>query len=144
VRIVDFSGLQGINSFLEPVQNSAVENKLRNAQNSSVADAAAAKDAKALDGATRELESVFVYMLLKEMRKTVPETKFLHGGKGEEIFRDMLDEEMSRKMSAAPSEGIGIAKMLYEQLSRPAVAKQNAEQAQNVLGAGGTITEDNK
>jgi peptidoglycan hydrolase FlgJ len=143
---VDFTGIQGTNpSYFEPDQSaSSIESKLRNMQKSSAVDAAAAKDAKALDGATRDLESVFVYMLLKEMRKTVPETKFMHGGRGEEIFRDMLDEEMSKKMSAAPGEGLGIAKMLYEQLSRPTVTKQRAEQAVNEQGIAEPAPEDEK
>jgi len=102
------------------------------------ADSAAAKELKEIDTASRDLESLFVYMLLKEMRKTVPETKFMHGGRGEEIFRDMLDEELSKKISAAPGDGIGIAKVLYEQLSKPTIAKMKAEQAQNQQGVAET------
>jgi peptidoglycan hydrolase FlgJ len=143
---MDLTGFQGIRpSYYEPDQTmSGVESKLRNVQKGSFVDSAAAKEAKALDAATRDLESVFVYMLLKEMRKTVPENKLINGGKGEEIFRDMLDEEMSKKMAAGPGEGIGIAKMLYDQLSRPAIAKQNNEQAQNVQGAAITAPEEEK
>ncbi|MEW5946992.1 MAG: rod-binding protein [bacterium] len=69
-----------------------------------------------------ELESLFIYLLLKEMRKTVPETKLFHGGRAEEIFRDLHDEELARQLAHARGGGIGIADMLYRQLSRPASA----------------------
>ncbi|MFA6450629.1 MAG: rod-binding protein [bacterium] len=143
---MDLTGFQGIRpSYYDSDQGATgFENKLRNAQKSSAAEGAAAKDAKSLDAATRDLESVFIYMLLKEMRKTVHETKLINGGRGEEIFRDMLDEEMSKKMAAGPGEGIGIAKMLYDQLSRPVISKQSAEQAQNIQGTAITQPEEKK
>jgi peptidoglycan hydrolase FlgJ len=88
---------------------------------------ASEKDLKKLDSVCRDLESIFIHTLMKEMRKTVQETKLIDGGPGEEIFRDLLDDEMSKKM-AATGDGIGVAKMLYEQLSRPIIAKMKAEQ----------------
>ncbi len=135
---MDFSGFQGIRPpYFEPDQRTTgIESKIRNMEKN--ADSAAAKELKEIDTASRDLESLFVYMLLKEMRKTVPETKFMHGGRGEEIFRDMLDEELSKKISAAPGDGIGIAKVLYEQLSKPTIAKMKAEQAQNQQGVAET------
>ena len=77
-----------------------------------------AQEAEALKKAAQEFESYFLYVLLKEMRKTVDETKMIHGGRGEEIFRDRLDEELTKEM-AKPPDGIGIARLLYEQLARP-------------------------
>lgn len=85
--------------------------------------AADEKQLAELDKQSREIESLFIYMLLKEMRKTVPEQKLIHGGRAEEIFRDMMDEEMSRKMAFTPGPGLGIAKMLYEELSRSMIGK---------------------
>ena len=88
---------------------------------------------KDLMKASQDFESFFLYMLLKEMRKTVQETPLFHGGRGEEIFRDMMDEEMAKKMADTPGPGLGIAKMLYEQLSRPIVMErlqaENTEQS---------------
>jgi peptidoglycan hydrolase FlgJ len=129
---VDFTGISGMGpQYYEPDRNSTqIENKLQNIGKAGGADE---KELKQLDSVSRDLESLFIYMLMKEMRKTVQETKLIDGGKGEEIFRDMLDEEMSKKMAAAP-QGIGIAKMVYDQLSRPILAKIKAEQAQNVQG----------
>lgn len=83
---------------------------------------------KELMSAAQEFESFFMYLLIKEMRKTVDESKMFHGGRAEEIFRDMLDEEMAKEMAHTPGQGIGIAKMLYDQLSRNIIAKRLQEE----------------
>lgn len=63
----------------------------------------------------QEFESVFLEQLLKTMRKTIPKSEFLSGGQSEEIYTYMLDQELSKKLS---QRGIGIADMLYRQLSK--------------------------
>ena len=88
----------------------------------------ATAEEKELMEAAQDFESFFLYLLLKEMRKTVNETPLFHGGRAEEIFRDMLDEEMSKEMAKTPGQGLGIAKILYEQLSRPLVARRLEQQ----------------
>lgn len=65
---------------------------------------------------SQEFESFLIYYMLKEMRKTVPQNSLLNGGRAEEIFQGMLDEQLSLQMSKAG--GIGLAPMLYQQLSR--------------------------
>lgn len=79
------------------------------------------KDEKKLLHACEEFESFFIYMLLKEMRKTVPKTGLIHGGRAEEIFQDMMDEEVGKQIAHTPGMGLGIAEMLYRELSRPNV-----------------------
>jgi peptidoglycan hydrolase FlgJ len=79
---------------------------------------------KKLMSAAQDFESYFIYMLMKEMRKTVNESPMFHGGNSEKIFTDMLDEELGKDMAKAPGDGMGIAKLLYEQLSRPLIAQQ--------------------
>jgi len=37
--------------------------------------------------------------MLKAMRKTVGEPAYFHGGRGEEIFREQLDQVLAEKMS---------------------------------------------
>ena len=86
------------------------------------------KEEKDLLHAAQEFESFFTYMLLKEMRKTVSETPLFHGGRAEEIFRDMLDEEMAKDMAHTSGQGLGIADILYQQLSRPMIAKRLQDQ----------------
>jgi len=54
--------------------------------------------------------------MLKEMRKTVPESSYLDGGLKEDIFRERLDREYVKEISN--SDQLNLAKQLYEQLSR--------------------------
>ena len=42
--------------------------------------------------------------MLKAMRKTVGEPAYFHGGRGEEIFRQQLDQVLAEKMSDACSD----------------------------------------
>jgi len=71
-------------------------------------------DDKKLMEVCREFESVFVYMMLKEMKKTVPEDGLIEKSQGSRIFEDMYFEELSKEMSKGEN-SLGIAKMLYEQ-----------------------------
>lgn len=42
--------------------------------------------------------------MLKAMRKTQDEPAYFHGGRGEEIFREQLDQVLAEKMSDACSD----------------------------------------
>jgi len=66
----------------------------------------------------QELESLFLYRLLQEMRATVPEGP-LHG-EGEDVYNSIADQQVA--MALAKGGGIGLAKMLYEQLSGENIA----------------------
>lgn len=72
-------------------------------------------DAK-LRQACKDMESVFMGYMLKSMRSTVKSTDLFGSEKEESMFRDMLDDEVAK--SASSQKGIGIADMLYNQLSR--------------------------
>ena len=52
--------------------------------------------------------------MYKQMRKTVPEGGLFEKSPAREIFEDMLDEEI---INNAKERGIGIADILYRQLS---------------------------
>lgn len=70
---------------------------------------------KRLRNVCTEMESLFVKQMLSTMRKTVKKSGLLHGGRAEEIFTDMLDDQYALKMSRTHS--LGLAQMLYGQLS---------------------------
>ncbi len=63
-----------------------------------------------------EMESLFVARILREMRNTVHKNALLHGGFAEEVFEDMLYDEYALKISR--NSNLGLAKMLYEELSK--------------------------
>jgi peptidoglycan hydrolase FlgJ len=60
-----------------------------------------------LKKAAQAFESVFAQMLMKSMRSTVKESEMFHGGRGEEVFRDLLDQRMTEGTS-----NLGIARMI--------------------------------
>lgn len=62
----------------------------------------------------RQLESLFIHHLFKEMRATIPKTGFISGGRAEEIYTSMLDAEMAANLSTRG--GIGLSEMLLRQL----------------------------
>ncbi|MFP4697166.1 MAG: rod-binding protein [Eubacteriales bacterium] len=73
------------------------------------------KDNKELKDACEQFESYFINQMLKEMRKTVPESGLIKESQGEKIFKDMLYEEYAKE--AAKGQGLGLASKLYKQLS---------------------------
>jgi flagellar protein FlgJ len=62
----------------------------------------------------RQMESLFIHHLLKEIRATIHKSGFISGGQAEEIYTSMLDAEMAAKIST--SGGIGLTEMLLHQL----------------------------
>jgi len=80
------------------------------------------KKAQVKDGAyiaqlqkvSRDFESIFLSYMLKQMRRTVPETDLVGKTIAKDIFYEMHDEELSRELAKAG--GIGLAAILYKQL----------------------------
>ena len=72
------------------------------------------KDNQKLKQACQDFEAVFMGFMLKGMRKTVSKSE-IDSSKEEEMFTDMMDDEICK--SASKTSSIGIADMLYKQLS---------------------------
>ncbi len=66
-----------------------------------------------LEDVAREFESFFLSMLTKAMRKTVPSDGLFSGGHAEEMFTDLLDQQMAGS-AAAHGKGLGIAEMIVK------------------------------
>jgi Rod binding domain-containing protein len=82
-----------------------------------VADASHVDKKSKLYAQCQEFESIFVKMMLKEMRNSVDKTDaLLSGGWAEDIYQDMLDDEYSKSM--AKNAGFGLADQLYKQLAQ--------------------------
>ncbi len=78
-----------------------------------------------LKAACQEMESLFINHLFKEMRATINKSGFISGGRAEDIFTSMHDVELSRKIST--SGGIGLAEILFEQLSGKSVRRRESD-----------------
>ncbi|MCK4302121.1 MAG: rod-binding protein, partial [candidate division Zixibacteria bacterium] len=78
---------------------------------------------------SKEFESFFTYYMLKAMRKTVPEGTLtdnapFSGKAGKDIFTDMFDMELARKMPSG--NGASIADMLYRSMEKLVTAQSSA------------------
>lgn len=71
---------------------------------------------KQLKEAAKQFEALFVYQMFTQMRQTVAKGGLLEESMGEKIFQGMFDQEVSIK--AAEGGGLGLAELIYEQLSR--------------------------
>ena len=72
---------------------------------------------KKLRQACTEFESIFLYNLFKEMRRTVPKSGLLPSSPGKDTYEMMFDQKVAEDLSRR-GEGIGLQKILYEQLRR--------------------------
>ncbi len=71
----------------------------------------------ALRDATDQLEAVFINMMMKTMRSSIPESEgIFKKSDSEKMFEEMLDDEYSTQM--AKSGGIGISDMIFEQFEK--------------------------
>lgn len=68
-----------------------------------------------LYGQAQEFESLFVKMMLTEMKKSVDKAGMVDGGMAEDIFSDMLYDEYAKSMTK--SAGFGLADQVYLQLT---------------------------
>jgi len=64
---------------------------------------------------SKEFEGLLVEMMVREMRKNVPESPLLGKSTGHQIFEEMLDSEYVRRM--VDQGGLGIADMMVRQLA---------------------------
>jgi len=73
------------------------------------------KQDKKLKEACRDFEALFLSIVLKQMRKTVPKSALFGSDPAPDTFQEMMDDEIGR--SAANTSSMGIADMLYRQLT---------------------------
>lgn len=74
------------------------------------------KTLKKIDEAAADFEAVFLTEMIKPMFEGVEVNEMFGGGKGEEIFTDLMIEEYGKNMAEAG--GIGIASFVREELIR--------------------------
>lgn len=94
-----------------PLSESLGEGRLNNLKARSVKPST---DNEALRKVSQEFESLFLDMVLKSMRSTVPKSDLLNSY-AEETFQEMMDEEIAKESSK--SQGMGLSEIIYDQLS---------------------------
>lgn len=78
-----------------------------------------AKDDAKLKATCKDMEAVFLNMMMADMRKTIQKSKLVDSST-EDLMTSMLDTEMTKNMANAG--GMGLADMLYRQLRTDASA----------------------
>lgn len=68
-----------------------------------------------LRAAAQEFEAIMLNIMVKEMRKNVPESPIFGENRAREIFNEMLDNQYVKLMTQHG--GIGLADMLVKQFS---------------------------
>ena len=92
-----------------------LQKKAKVGVNHVVNEAAKSQQDKELKEACKGFEAMFLNMMYKEMRATVPEDTLFGESNTQKIFRDMHDEKLMENI--ADGGGLGLADMLYKQLS---------------------------
>ncbi len=80
---------------------------------SATEEAQQAKDDAKLKATCKDMEAVFLNMMMADMRKTVQKSNLVDTST-EDMMTSMLDSEMTKNMASAG--GMGLADMLYRQL----------------------------
>jgi flagellar protein FlgJ len=76
--------------------------------------AAKSGDEQTLRKASQEFESIFVHLLLKEMRKGMPTGGVFERSMAREWFEGMMDDAVAKEVSKGP--GIGLAGPIFDQM----------------------------
>lgn len=71
---------------------------------------------KQLEDSCKDFEAVFTNKLLEVMRKTVPEESLIDGGRAEEIFTGLMNEEIAKNI--ADTGQLGLSEMMFTQLKQ--------------------------
>ncbi|MDD3553706.1 MAG: rod-binding protein [Deltaproteobacteria bacterium] len=76
----------------------------------------AAKGDKEMKKACSDFEAMFLTKMLESMRKTIPKSGLLDGGKQEEIYTYFMDENLAKL--ASQGKGTGLGQWLYKEMSK--------------------------
>jgi len=73
---------------------------------------------------SQNFESIFINMMLTEMRNSVEKSDLMGNSQATQFFQSLQDEDMSKDLST--SGGIGIGDMVYQQLKKATEANMKA------------------
>lgn len=102
---------------ISPINNITINQKDPSITGQKLKNLNKTEDDEKLMEVCKEFEGIFLNMMLKEMKKTVPDTGLIEKSQGSKIFEEMYMEELSNEVSKGDN-GIGIAKMMYDQFKR--------------------------
>ena len=95
------------------IENKMTQQNLKNPSEAADNESEGQKLKRAADG----FEELFVHKMFQVMRESNPKTGLTTGGRGEEIFQDMLDQNYAELITK--SEALGLSKMIVEHTKEP-------------------------
>lgn len=107
------SGVQGAQIINE---HNSFQKQLNEATSKIMSAEDVAKRNKEIKDASVQLEGIFLKLMFNEMWKTVPKNELFGNSNAMDIYRDMYNEEITKK--AAEAGGIGLADFIYNQLTK--------------------------
>lgn len=98
----------------------------------SIATATTPEDPKLRETVGEFVGNVFYGTLMRQMEKSSIKGKYMHGGRGEEVFQSQLHMEFAKRLGRAP--GDPIANRIYEAMtrSRGDASQQGLKQATGI------------
>lgn len=114
---MDFNNINSISTTINPLVNSISQNTSQDGGDfeKMLESVRNEKDSAKLKKTCRDLEGVFVSMMFKQMNSSVQKSGLIDEGYAGGLYREMLSEKYAEE--AVKGEGMGIAKMLFKQLS---------------------------
>jgi soluble lytic murein transglycosylase-like protein len=82
----------------------------------------------------KEFESVFLDILMRAMRETVPENDLMGSGGATRVYRQLHDTELARTL-AGTGDGLGIARLLEQQFASQFPTDDDSEEADDALAS---------
>ncbi len=76
------------------------------------------EEERKLRKACADFEAIFIRLMFRTMRQTVPTSGYFKAMPGKDIYTMMMDQKLAEEL-AHRGEGLGIKKMLYQQLNKP-------------------------
>jgi len=77
-----------------------------------------AEEEKKLKKACADFEAIFISLMFRTMRQTVPTSGYFKAMPGKDVYNMVMDQKLAEEL-AHRGGGLGIQKLLYNQLNKP-------------------------
>lgn len=124
---MDISGINNNinNNTINTSKNKAADNSFEKALKNAVDK----NDEKELKKVCREFEGIMLNMMFKEMKATIHKSELLPEDSAKDIFDSMLDDKLIEE--ASKERGMGLADVLFKQLSSRLKSASKADDGEN-------------
>jgi flagellar protein FlgJ len=116
---MDFGSINNLNSkYMTDALNKKADQTARAAKDAASKDYSGADDKELMD-VCKQFESYFIEQVLKEVKKTVPDTSFSQDSSTQNLVDYFMDETLQKVSENIQSQaGLGLAQQMYEQMKR--------------------------